>query len=199
MFLKESPDTIYKVFGEYKFISNYYEEEFVADHVLKFRDIQKSYQRLALTADYLAQYNSCSIFQEQRKNNRLSIAISRVIYEFFGNSYKFGKEIGSDIRISHSIASQFLRIEVQNLTTKEIFDECAQFFQKLYTLPSMEDQYNNLLAIRSKHPNRMTRGFGLLSLLFEIPIRLGVAQITDGKTYQVNARAFINLETFTNI
>jgi hypothetical protein len=196
MFIKESPQTLFKVFGDYHFLANYYEDSFTYDHRLKFHDLQNCHSRIAITADYMGNYHSVQLFSDSRKNKKLSSAISKILFELLGNAYKFGKEISSDILLSHSVGSQFVRLEVQNLTTKEIFEECYQHFDKLYSLPDLPAYLQMLKEARVKYPNQLTRGVGLLSLLLGVPIRLGVAQITNQENYQINVRAFLNLETF---
>ncbi|MCB1176392.1 MAG: hypothetical protein KDK36_02325 [Leptospiraceae bacterium] len=197
MFIKDSEKISKKYFGEYNFMQNYFYEEFSVDHRFSTKDLESQPSKIALISDFLASYYSSQFFPNPRENNKLFYSISNLIYEILHNAFKFGRDVYSDILIHKSTASHYMKFEIQNLTSKEIFDSSLYSLHKILDSTDIQEYIKNVSDYKRNNPDKLVSGLGIAKLITQNPVKIGAALITDGEKYQVNFRVFLNLEHYT--
>jgi hypothetical protein len=160
------------VYGLYE--NPIYDEKAEADLSMNFvlpLEFMTKWARCGATSDYLAQYQSINIKQDQQTQ----ILMSSVINELMENAVKFSADKTKMITVSIQHYGYDVVIEAINITDKSGVDGIKNFVKKLESGSSYEDLFFTQLESSFKFDAAgLTSGIGILSILKDYSAKLGI-------------------------
>jgi len=143
-------------------------------------DLRAHWQRCGQLSDLVAEYIACA-YPEIGKPHQSPIfsSISTIFQELIENAAKFSRQREAVIRIRVKHYDRVLRIEVQNDTTLTSGQRFEEYIQKLLATTDLEALH--IQTVEGRAPDdKQSSGIGLLLLLKDYGVKLGVRFMRDG-------------------
>jgi hypothetical protein len=157
-------------------------------------DLKTVWQRCGLLSNLVAGYISSAYFDEAKGyNSEIFSSISSIFQELIENAAKFSasREAVISIRVKHY--ERVTRIEVQNEISAVNSQKFEAHLNVLFTAPDLDDLQVHILESRSR--DNLESGIGLLMLLKDYPVKLGVQIVPNGCDQEVvTVRMYYHLE-----
>lgn len=183
-----------RLYGDYDFISG----ERIPDAHLELNvnsfDLRTCWQRCGLLSNFVAGYISSAYFDEGKGyNSEIFSSISTIFQELIENAAKFSLHREASIRVRINHYERVTQIEVQNDSLTANSQRFEAHLKVLFTAPDLDDLQVHILESRSR--DNLESGIGLLMLLKDYPIKLGVLFAPAGNELdQVTVRAYYQLD-----
>jgi hypothetical protein len=157
-------------------------------------DLRTVWQRCGLLSNLVAGYISSAYFDEGKGyNSEIFSSISTIFQELIENAAKFSMHRDAVIRIRVKHYERVTRIEVQNDSSTVHSQKFEAHLKVLFTAPDLDDLQVSILESRSR--DQLESGIGLLMLLKDYPVRLGVRFASHGQDHDVvTVRIYYRLE-----
>lgn len=175
-----------------------YDENTDADLSMNFvlpLEFMTKWARCGATSDYLAQYQSINIKQDQPTQ----IVMSSVINELMENAVKFSADKTKMITVSIQHYGYDVIIEAINITNQSGVNGIKRFIKKLESSSSYEDLFFEQLESSFKFDDAgLTSGIGILSILKDYSAKLGIRieEISElNQTFRVYVQILIPTNT----
>lgn len=157
-------------------------------------DLKTVWQRCGLLSNLVAGYISSAYFDEGKGyNSEIFSSISTIFQELIENAAKFSLRREMPIRIRVNHYQRVTRIDVQNTSMPANSQKFEAHLRVLFTAPDLDDLQVHILESRSR--DNLESGIGLLMLLKDYPIKLGVQIKSVGQDQEIiTVRIFYHLE-----
>jgi hypothetical protein len=183
-----------RLYGDFEYIP----DERIPDAHLELRvnsfDLRTVWQRCGLLSNLVAGYISSAYFDEgMGYNSEIFSSISTIFQELIENAAKFSMRRDAVIRVRVKHYERVTRLEVQNDSSMSHSHKFEAHLKVLFTAPDLDDLQVSILESRSR--DQLESGIGLLMLLKDYPVRLGVQFASNGQDQEVvTVRVYYRLE-----
>jgi hypothetical protein len=169
-----------RLYGDFEYVP----EERIPDAHLELSvnsfDLRTVWQRCGLLSNLVAGYISSAYFDEAKGyNSEIFSSISTIFQELIENAAKFSMHRDAVIRIRVKHYERVTRIEVQNNSVSTHSQKFEAHLKVLFTAPDLDDLQVSILESRSR--DQLESGIGLLMLLKDYPVKLGVLFAASGQ------------------
>lgn len=150
-------------------------------------DMISYWNRVGLTADFIANFYTYNFEQ----NNDIQNTLSTILNELVENAVKFSLAKDSEVTMDLKKYAQIIKMEIRNETPASIQKKFRDKVKKLHE-EDLEQLYFDHLE--SKKEGDDQSGLGLLMLAKDYPVELGFRfEEADNGKYRVTVRAYIDL------
>jgi hypothetical protein len=183
-----------RLYGQFDYVP----EELVPEAHLEISvnsiDLKTRWQRCGLLSDLVAGYVSAAYPDEGfGYQSPVFNSISTVFQELIENAAKFSRHREAVIRIRIKHYDRILKLEVQNDATPAFGQKFESHLKTLFTATDLDTLQVNILE--SQVDARGQSGIGLLMLLKDYPVKLGVMFMRSGAERDiVTVRAYYRIE-----
>lgn len=157
-------------------------------------DLKTVWQRCGLLSNLVAGYISSAYFDEGKGyNSEIFSSISTIFQELIENAAKFSLRREAPIRVRVNHYQRVTQIEVQNASLVANSRKFEAHLRVLFTAPDLDDLQVHILESRSR--DNLESGIGLLMLLKDYPVKIGVKIASVAPDEELIAvRVFYHLE-----
>ena len=178
-----------KLFGEFDFIPDTLPSQGEVMILLQPIDLVTFWKRCGLLANFGAAFYSY-VNKAISQNENL---ISTVFNELIENAAKFSKKREAQIVMKIKLFNTTLKLTVQNTINRSTYLNFSTLIQELLESTDLESLY--FQKLESKTENDTSSGLGLLMLLKDYPIKMGVKfDEIDSDTYTVTTNVYCFME-----
>jgi hypothetical protein len=187
--------TAERLYGEFDYVP----EELIPEAHLEMSvnsiDLKTRWQRCGLLSDLVAGYISAAYPDEGfGYQSPVFNAVSTVFQELIENAAKFSRHREAIIRIRIKHYDRILKLEVQNDATTAYGQKFEAHLKTLFTSPDLDALQVNILENRGQ--TEIQSGLGLLMLLKDYPVKLGVMFVRGGGERDIiTVRAYYRIES----
>lgn len=150
-------------------------------------DMISYWNRVGLTADFMANFYTYN-FQKDRD---IQNTLSTILNELVENAVKFSHAKKSEVVMDLKKYSQIIKMEIRNEAPNGIFEQFKNKVKKMNE-EDLEKLYFDHLENKKEEDDQS--GLGLLMLAKDYPVELGfLFEVTDNNINRVTVRAYIDL------
>ncbi len=160
-------------------------------------DLKTRWQRCGLLSDLVAGYISAAYPEGGfGVTSPVFNSISTVFQELIENAAKFSRHREAVIRIRIKHYNRVLKLEVQNDATPGFGQKFEAHLKTLFTAQDLDALQVSMIESRAQ-TNSNQSGIGLLMLLKDYPVKIGVMFMRTGPEREIiTVRAYYRLEDF---
>ena len=158
-------------------------------------DLKTRWQRCGIISDLVAGYISAS-YPEAGFGYTSPVfnSISTVFQELIENAAKFSRHREAVVRIRIKHYNRVLKLEVQNDATPTFGEKFEQHIKTLFATPDLDALQVHILENRTQADSHQS-GLGLLMLLKDYPVKLGVMLVRSAPEREViTVRVYYHVE-----
>jgi hypothetical protein len=161
--------------GSYNLISENQPAEGDITIRLKPIDLITYWKRCGTLANFMAAFYAYTLETPMELEN----SISTVFNELIENATKYSVKKEAEVSIKMMLYDTVLKMQIENITTEHHFKKFQAHFRKLIEANDLEEAYFE--ALIKKADEKYDSGIGLLLIMKDYPIKMGVRFIEDAK------------------
>jgi hypothetical protein len=183
-----------RVYGDFEYIPEERNPDAHIELSVNSFDLKTVWQRCGLLSNLVAGYISSAYFDEGKGyNSEIFSSISTIFQELIENAAKFSLRKETPIRVRVNHYQRVTQIEVQNASISAHSQKFEAHLRVLFTAPDLDDLQVHILESRSR--DNLDSGIGLLMLLKDYPVKLGVQIKPIGPDQEtITVRVYYHLE-----
>lgn len=183
-----------RLYGDFEYIPDERTPDAHLELSVNSFDLRTVWQRCGLLSNLVAGYISSAYFDEGKGyNSEIFSSISTIFQELIENAAKFSRHREAVIRIRIKHYDRVLKLEVQNDATPAYGQKFESHLKTLFTAPDLDALQVNILETQVEAKGQS--GLGLLMLLKDYPVKLGVMFVRSGAERDiVTVRAYYRIE-----
>lgn len=178
------------ILGDFDFIPSHLPAEGALNIMINPIDLMTSWKRCGALANFVA-----SFYSDERDFGKKLDAnlISTIFNELMENAAKYSDKRDALITVNTKLYNNILKMEVENYARKQYFNSLKNHFETLLNTKDLDNLY--LRQMEKSIEDEQTSGIGLLLLLKDYPIKLGIRleEIDDGM-YKITVQVYYFIE-----
>ena len=153
-------------------------------------DMMTVWKRCGLLSNFVGEYYAYTTQKENYDNVRNMV--STVFNEFIENAAKFSLKRNTNIDVNVKLYDIILKIEIENIADKSQAPLLVNNLQKILETNDVATLYFDKLA--RKEEGNTESGIGLLMLLKDYPVKLGLRVVNENDSCKVTVQAYCQIE-----
>lgn len=152
-------------------------------------DLVTYWKRVGILADFVAGFYSYSFLPPELAVKDISetpvfTSISTVFNEMVENAAKYSVDKKAKIKINLNQYGNLFKMQVENTTSADAAMNFHDIMETIFSTDDLESLYFQKLEDNSENPTGHS-GIGLMMILKDYPVNMGVRITTEGKTATV--------------
>lgn len=186
-----------RVYGDFDYVPEDLPAEAHLELSVNSIDLKTRWQRCGFISDLVAAYISAAYPEEGfSPTSPVFNSVSTVFQELIENAAKFSRHREAMIRVRIKHYNSVLKLEVQNDATPAFGQQFEGHLKTLFSGQDLEALQVSMIESRAVS-NSNQSGIGLLMLLTDYPVKLGVMFMRGASDREVvTVRAYYRLEEF---
>lgn len=183
-----------RTYGDFNYIPETLVPEAQVELTINPIDLTTHWQRCGLMSDMTAGYIAYA-YPEGMKGHHSAIfsSISTIFQELVENAARYSRQREAVIKARVKHYNRLVRIEVQNDSTPAYGQKFEEYLKVLFGAADLDEMYMQVMEDQAAG-NRQS-GIGLLLMLKDYPLKLGVQFLRDGNERDlVVVRAYYHME-----